>query len=349
VSPATSIPRKSRLALGVLCALPACVGPQAPRVTVERVALVMGTSLSMQVSGPDRASALAASELALRAVEATEARLSTWRTDSELSRIFAQAPGTFHPCSSVLASELGQAARLAARTAGAFDPTIAPLVAAWDLRGTGRRPHTVNRLRALRFVDFRRLRVQAASVSFEPGTRIEEGGFGKGAALDAAQMALAELHGIEAQLDLGGQISLSAGAEPRAIPLAHPDQRDVAHLQLELHAGESMATSANTVKAKPHPDGIIGHLLNPRSGWPASDFGSVTVICPKALDADALSTALFVLGPDTGLNFAESEAGVEAIFLIRAPSGIQVTYTSGLEGRIHPAPGSPMEPLVSTP
>ena len=110
-----------------------------------------------------------------------------------------------------------------------------------------------------------------------------------------------------------------------------------------------MATSANTVQAKPNPGGNIGHLLDPRSGMPAADFGSMTVISRTALDADALSTALFVMGPDVGLAFAEAQPDLEALVLRRAPAGIQISYTSGLKGRIHLVPGSPMEPLVSTP
>ena len=109
-----------------------------------------------------------------------------------------------------------------------------------------------------------------------------------------------------------------------------------------------MATSANTVKAKSTPQETIGHLLDPRSGKPAADFGSVTVISTSALTADALSTALFVMGPEAALAFAEAQPDVEALILQRSAQGLKTTYTHGLKGRIRFVPGSTPEPSVSS-
>lgn len=334
-----------------LCLLTACSSPLAQAsadAQVERVTVVMGTSLRLQVTGTRRSAALEASEVALRAVEAAEQRLSTWRSDSELSQLQSQPSGRAQECSTLLAGELQQATTWAARTEGAFDPTVAPLIAAWDLRGVGRRPSRSQRLEALERVNFRRVQVQFDRVRLQPGTRIEEGGFGKGAALDAARQALAKLPHIEAMLDLGGQVSLTSGAHPQQVPLAHPDDRDRICLHLQLRAGESMATSANTVKAKSTPQETIGHLLDPRSGKPAADFGSVTVISTSALTADALSTALFVMGPEAALAFAEAQPDVEALILQRSAQGLKTTYTHGLKGRIRFVPGSTPEPSVSS-
>lgn len=350
MSPALLPPKPAALwALGLLAACSSPLAQVHADAQVERVAVVMGTSLRLQIRGSERSAALAASEIALRAVEASEQRLSTWRSDSELSQLLKQPAGQLHLCSPLLASELEQASAWAARTNGAFDPTIAPLIAAWDLRGSGRWPSPAQRLKALERVNFRRVQVRGNRVRLQPGTRIEEGGFGKGAALDAAREALAALPDIEAMLDLGGQVSLTSGARTRQVPLAHPDDRARVYLYLQLRAGESMATSANTVQAKITPQGFIGHLLDPRTGEPARDFGSVTVISSCALAADALSTALFVMGPEAALAFAEAQQGVEALILKRGPQGLQAKYTRGLHGRIQFVPGSPSEPSVSIP
>jgi len=116
------------LALLALAALPGCASGEAEAVVIERELGVMGTHLALRIAAPTRAQALAASEAAVRAVEATEARLSNWRADSELARLV----DTSAPSSPQLAADLAALAPCAARVAGAFDPTVA---------SPGRGPH----------------------------------------------------------------------------------------------------------------------------------------------------------------------------------------------------------------
>jgi thiamine biosynthesis lipoprotein len=152
---------------------------------------------------------------------------------------------------------------------------------------------------------------------------IDEGGFGKGAALDQALNSLRE-SGIEsASLNFGGQLAF-IGEDERVVPIANPQDRMDVVLELRV-AGGSVATSANTERS--------GHLLDPRTGRPAKDFGSVTVWASSALAADALSTALFVLGPREGCALAEQMEGVEAAFIETSKSGMNVYVTPGLSNR----------------
>jgi len=107
---------------------------------VERSVHAMGTTLALLVDAPTRPEALAASEAAVAAVQAAEARLSTWTDGSELSRFNAAPAGTGVKLSPALARDLAGALRCRETTGGAFSPGMGGLVRAWGLRSGGRRP-----------------------------------------------------------------------------------------------------------------------------------------------------------------------------------------------------------------
>lgn len=305
-----------------------------PAARLERTVPLMGTVLRIEVEAPSRAAALAASERAIVALEATEARLSTWRDDSELARLNAAAVGEAMPLSRELADELDRAAWCSRVTEGAFDPAIGALLAAWDLRGAGRIPAPAEIAAALGSGGRGALELEAGrAVKRVPGLRLEEGGFGKGAGLDRALAALAEGEpGLRALLDLGGQLAVFGQGEHR-ISIADPRDRGRPVLELTLAAG-SASTSGNSEQGRTLNGRPIGHLFDPRTGQPAPDFGSVTVLAPSALTADCLSTGLFVLGPERALAFAAAHPEVEVVVLETVPAGLRARASAGLAGRL---------------
>ena len=293
-------------------------------VTVNRQVETMGTVLWMELEGEDRAGVLRASEEVLKAMEAAIARLSTWGTESELARFLAAPAGERVELTALLAQELSAAERLSRLTDGAFDPSIGALTRAWGLRRGGRTPSAEELVRAKAACGAELWDIDGRSaVRSAHGLLIDEGGFGKGAALDQALLRLAEDGVMSATLNLGGQLAF-LGAETRVVPIADPRDRGDIVLEITVEGG-SVATSANTERS--------GHLLDPRTGSPAKDFGSVTVWAESALAADALSTALFVLGPQDGLALAERMEGVEAVFIEQGKFGRKVSVTSGLSER----------------
>ena len=200
--------------------------PPAASAAVERQLAVMGTALRMRIEARDRAAALRASEAALAALAATEARLSTWRDDSELARLNAAPAGESVTLSAATAAELAAAARCGADTAGAFEPAVGGLVDLWDLRGAGRIPGAGELAAALPASRAAAWRIDGTRAArLHPATRLEEGGFGKGAGLDRALEALGGAPGVTAAwLDLGGQTALLGGG-PWTVAVAHPDLR----------------------------------------------------------------------------------------------------------------------------
>jgi thiamine biosynthesis lipoprotein len=304
--------------------LTASLGGGADHQLVNRRVELMGTVLWMELEVQDRTVGLNASEEALRTMEAAERRLSTWTTETELARFLTSQVGERVILTPLLAKELGEAARLCEITGGAFDPSIGALTRAWNLRTEAVRPKELALKDAMSSCGPALWRVDGLEAIRESEELIiDEGGFGKGAALDQAIAKLRECGVGGGSLNLGGQLAF-VGVEQRSVPVAHPRNRDEVAIELTVGGG-SVATSANAERSN--------HLLDPRTGLPAEDFGSVTVWAKTALEADALSTALFVLGPLEGYALATKLEGVEAAFIETSKSGMNVYVTPGLSNR----------------
>jgi len=298
--------------------------------TAERRVEVMGTTLELVVRMKYREAALDASEAALTEVRRVDALLTTWKPGGELWRVDDGAPGKPVAVSRELVELLATNFSWIPRTRGAFDPSILPLTRAWDLRGRGRIP-TLAELAAARKAsgaDRFRIDAEAGTVTrLWADAGIDEGAWGKGYALELAERALKKAGVQSAVLDFGGQVlALGSDTAERAwrVPVAHPRDRRKSVVELGL-ANLSASTSGNSERGREVDGRRIGHILDPRSGEPAPDFGSVTVVAPSALVADILSTAFFVLGPEKGLALSASlrKEGVEneALFLVEVDPG----------------------------
>jgi FAD:protein FMN transferase len=306
--------------------------PTAPDGGMARARFLMGTRLSIETPGPAPEGAF---EEAFAEVSRLELILSNWIATSEISRLNEQAGRAPVRCSRDLFGALSAALRWAEATGGAFDPTVEPLTRALGLRDDGRAPRDPSargvpeapEARAESFpVGWRHVHLapSSRSVRFDvPGVGIDLGGIGKGIALDAAARTLRS-HGVRsALLDFGGQV-LAIGRPPKegawTIGIADPHERDHAVSVIEV-ADLSIATSGNSERSVASPEGPIGHILDPRTRRPATFGGSVTVAARDATSADALSTALFVMGPERGAAWADARE-IAAIYLWRDEDGV---------------------------
>jgi thiamine biosynthesis lipoprotein len=242
-----------------------------------------------------------------------------------------------------LASVLTTVFAWSGTTDRAFDPTVLPLVRAWDLRGRGRIP-SPKELFAARAatgpqgfrIDSRRL----TAARLDPTAGIDEGAWGKGYALDRAAARLESAGLKDMLLDLGGQVLARGkddGGNDWTVAIAHPQERARPVVVLAL-SNLSASTSGNSERGRKVGHVRIGHLLDPRTGEPAKDFGSVTVLASSALVADVLSTALFVLGPQEGLALSarlRSRGTLnEALFLVEHPDGLEAVASPGVSSLV---------------
>ncbi len=323
----------------VVFALAARLSYEPTLATVERRVEVMGTTLDLVVRMKYREEALAASEAALSEVRRAETLLTTWKPGGELWRVDDGAPGKPVAVSHELAQLLATDFAWVPRTQGAFDPTILPLIRAWGLRGKGRVPTPVELAAARKAsgVDHFRVDPPASSVTrLASDAGIDEGAWGKGYALELADRVLRKAGVAGAVLDLGGQVlavGSDANEQPWRVPVADPRDRQKTVAELGL-ANQSASTSGNSERGRVVDGRRIGHILDPRTGEPAADFGSVTVVAPLAFVADILSTAFFVLGPEKGLALSAvlRKEGVEneALFLVERGGALEAVSSPGI-------------------
>lgn len=322
-------------------------GTTPAQASIERHVFAMGTTLSVEVHAGTRTAALLASEQALRAAEDVERRLSVWRSDSDIARINAARVGEAVRVDTATLADVRWAFALAQRTAFAFDPTVGPLVEAYGLREGGRWPGE-NALRTARqATGVAWFRLGEASVErCRECAALDCDAFGKGVALDRAAAAAREAGATEVLLDFGGQIALDGG-EQRWLPIAHPLDRERIVAEVLLAPGWSASTSGNGERREVADGRRVGHLLDPRTGLPAPDFGAVTVLARGAALADAASTACFVLGP-AALHRACADLGVEAVVVELHDATVQLRATAGLVGRVRAANGGPVSFISPT-
>ena len=313
-------------AAALLC-LAAYSHPPAP-VRVERTVFLMGTAATLVTEAPDRTAGLAQLERMVLVIEATEAELSTWRDDSVLSRLNRQPLGVPRPVPPAVCGLLGRLAAWQRATGGAFDPAVGRLVEAWGLRGAGRQPTAAALETARARTGLQHLAVDTAACTVvrRAGVTLDAGGFGKGEAIDRVRDALRGARSAWL-IDFGGQVAVSGERSDGAWPVAvaHPERRAVPVAELQLSAG-SLATSGGSERNLTLDSGErIGHVLDPRSGAPVNRRGSVVVWHRDAFAADVLSTALHVMGPETGLAWA-AERGIAACFLLAGAAPDEVVF-----------------------
>jgi thiamine biosynthesis lipoprotein len=290
----------------------------------------MGTLCDVVVHAADSASAGRAAAAALDEIARLEQVMSSWRSESELSRLDGSA-GRAYDCSPDLFAVLDSAVAYAQATRGAFDPTVEPLLIAWDLRGAGRVPTAAEREAARARVGWQRLRLDRGRkvAQLENGAAVDLGGIGKGFALDRAAERLRALGVDSALLNFGGELCAFGPAIDATrqrgwtVTLADPTDRlrPVASLVLERGA---VSTSSQGERGFIAGGRHYGHVLDPRSGLPVESRASVTVVASSATRADALSTAFLVAGRDSARAWAERHPADGVVWLEPAESAVRM-------------------------
>jgi len=298
-------------------------------LVVGREAMACRFEVAFNAGEVPGATALAMEALDL--VEEIESRISVYRDTSELSRINATAAAGWQPVSGDVAALLARARELGQITGGAFDIASGSLVRAWGFLGRqGRTPPADDLAAAVERSGMRHVEFDAAGgrVRFtRPGVELNPGAIGKGWAIDRAIDRLAAA-GVRNVLVHGGSSSVRAagihgpavaGRRGWRVGLVHP-LRPARRLATLTLVDRALGTSGSGTQFFLDRGRRIGHILDPRTGLPAEAVLSATVLAPTAADADALATAVYVLGP----------AGLDTI----APSGGPVAAIAVLPGAV---------------
>lgn len=299
----------------------------------ELTGTTMGTTFSVTLLDPDNEFVGSALQEDIETLLTNlNGSLSTYRPDSEISRFNSSASTDWFPVSRPFCEVVADALAISKLTAGAFDVTVGPVVNLWGFGSAGTisvPPAGEDIENALRSVGYQRLHTDCIAPAIRKEIAslfVDLSAYAKGFAVD--QIAnLLDSRGVTNYLvEIGGELRLrgsnargtawTIGIESPA--LAHRQVRKV----LEL-TDVAVATSGDYRNYFESDGALYSHTIDPRTGYPVTHAGaSVTVVAHSAAEADAMATALMVLGPAHGLDLAEREH-IAALFQLRADEGIE--------------------------
>lgn len=229
-----------------------------------------------------------------------------------------------------------RAVEYSALTDGAFDVTIQPLVELWGI-GTqdAQVPSEEEITERLALVDYRKVELNPAEQTIylpEEGMGLDVGAIAKGYAADEARRILQENGVDRALLDFGGNI-LTMGekpsGEPWAIGIQNPNEGRGRFLGILESGPTAVVTSGDYERFFVEADVRYHHIISSRTGYPARPgLSSVTIVTEESTEADALATAIYVMGAERGLPFVAERDGVEAAFVTQDN---KVYMTEGME------------------
>ena len=280
----------------------------------------MGTIVEITIAHDDEERARDAMEAVFAELERIDALLSTYRPDSEVSRMNGSAFVEPVPVSVELFRLLSRSLEIGRLSNGAFDVTIGRLVDLWQLDEGGSIPDRESIDVLLPAVGYEKISINEddRSVRFlSDGVQVDLGAIGKGYAVDRAVDLLVDRGIKSAIVDAGGDLRL-VGSRPGKdywrIGVRHPREASRLLVGLDL-ADTAVVTSGDYERFFMIDDKRYHHLLDRRTGYPAKGCQSVTVIAPLTADADAYATAAFVLGPEKGIELLRETGGVEGIIV----------------------------------
>jgi len=303
--------------------------------------LVMGTFSRIVVLARDPVQAQACLDAAFAVQNQIDQTMSTYKPDSELSRVNREAYD--HPVAvgDPTWTVLQKAREVGALSGGAFDVTVGPEGDLWKAAGEANElPSAAALAQARAKVGWSKLLLdpREKTVRFSvPGMKIDLGGIAKGYAIDQSVAALQSHGALGAMVDIGGDIRCFGRVPPGQttwkIGIQDPKHLDTSAEQQVLLTlnilDKAVATSGHYRRFALIDGQRVSHIIDPQQGTGSDRLASVTILANEAMTADALATAVSVMGREKGLALIESLPDTEAVILSRDAS--RQWQTSGAE------------------
>lgn len=313
------------------------LNPRKASESVNYTKPAMGTIVEFKLMEGDEKRFDGASEAAFAEIERLEALLSSYRPDSDLSRINRSAGDAPVEVAPEVVEVVKAGLKVSGLSGGAFDPTVGVLAAVWGPSGEkGVVPSEAEVKRLLPLVDYRGVIVDEAAGKVglaKKGMALNLGGVAKGYIVGKAAQALKD-HGVTRGIvHAGGDMFVfqEDRKEPFTIGIQHPRKKGV--LLGEACVYNGAAPTSGDYERFFEKDGVrYHHILDPKTGFPARGTQSVTLVAEDPTIADALSTAVFVMGPEKGMELIERLEGVEGVIV---DENGKIRISSGFEGKIY--------------
>jgi thiamine biosynthesis lipoprotein len=310
----------------------------------ELAGLTMGTTYSVTLVAPPPEIDI---ETLRGDVEAilldVEQAMSTYLSDSDLTHFNMSRSIDWFGTSQMLCAAVAGAQSISEYTDGAFDVTVGPLVNLWGFGPDGSVAKPVDKkliAAAIGTVGHARLRADCTIPALRkslPELYVDLSAYAKGYAVDRIAEVLDNEGVANFLVEIGGELRLrgsNASSEKWAIAIENPSSEGRSIQSIVSLADTAVATSGDYRNFFEYNGERYSHTIDPRTGSPVSHNGaSVTVLADIAATADALATALLVLGPDEGFEFAENEK-IAALFLLRAGDEIEERMTTQFAAKI---------------
>lgn len=302
----------------------------------EKTEEIFNTIITGKVYGEKAKEAL---EAAFEKAEEIETIMSAEKSDSELSKLNREAYQKEVFVSEELYQVIEKAIYYAKTTDGSFDPTIGKLIDLWGIGTEHARVPSEKEIRP--YMDLKdynniKLNKEKHSIRFLTDTiRLNLGGIAKGYAADEMKRILVEQYDIQSGiLSLGGNviaIGSKTTGEAWTVGIVNPLDTSAVIQTLQIR-DQTVVTSGNYERYFIKNKIRYHHILNPKTGYPAKEgVISSSIIADCSMDADALSTATYVMGIEKGLEFIDNIDGIEAVFVKEDGS---VVTTKGLQNEV---------------
>ena len=292
---------------------------QEQHVTVQRTLKLMGTRFEITVVAPNEEIGYININEAVSEIKRIEKMISSWDKESETSKINKNAGIEPVVVSPELFGLIERSIKISEITDGAFDISYASMDNIWKFDGSMDKIPSENEVKeSVAKVGYENIVLDSKNSTVflsKPGMRIGFGGIGKGYAADKAKELLVskQVKGgiINASGDLTTWGTKSTG-EKWLVGIANPLSKDKVFSWLPV-VESSVATSGNYEKFIMWNNTKYSHIIDPRTGYPTSGVNSVTIFAKQAELCDALATAVFILGRDTGIHLINQIDGVEVV------------------------------------
>lgn len=319
----------ARLLLPLVAAVGLAQEAEPPLELRERRGRVMGSELQLEVLGPDPVALEAALDAAEAELRRVEDLCTDWRPSplTSLNEAAGQGP---QPVPPELARLIARSFEVSRVTGGAFDATFAGVGRLWDFkRDPPLVPDAAAITSALRNVGWQRVTVdlERSTIDLPAGMKLGLGGIAQGWGSDRAMAVLMERGIRHALVNVSGDIKALGRkhGKPWQIAIKHPREKDRVLAVIPV-SNACVVTSGDYERFFLHEGRRYHHIIDCRTGYPSTGAMSATVVTPDCTLADALATALCVLGPEEGLRVVASLPRTEALIV-------------DMNGKVHLSPG----------